>query len=121
MKKFLYRGLPFVAWCAPMVVLAQGNADFSYLTTVLFEVREIIDAAIPFVVGLAVVIFIYTLIRYMNAGGDADKRAEARGIMIWGIVILFVMVSVWGLVRLLGNITNVAPGGAIDRLPGLPS
>jgi hypothetical protein len=63
--------------------------------------------------------FLVGLIRYITAGGDADKRAEARGIMIWGVVILFVMVSVWGLVGILGNLTNVRQESTIPS-PQLP-
>ncbi len=38
----------------------------------------------------------------INAG-DETARTEARNIMIWGIIALFVMVSVWGLVNVLDD------------------
>jgi hypothetical protein len=39
--------------------------------------------------------------------------------MIWGIVALFVMVSVWGLVRFIGNAFNIEQGGSAN-VPTVP-
>ena len=34
---------------------------------------------------------------------DEDKQKEARGVMLYGVIVLFVMVAVWGLVNVLLN------------------
>jgi len=39
--------------------------------------------------------------------------------MIWGLVALFVMVSVWGLVRFIGDAVGVDQGGDIE-VPTVP-
>jgi fumarate reductase subunit D len=67
---------------------------------------------IPFMVSLALLMFIYGVLVYvMNASSD-DKRKEGSKFMLYGIIGLFVMVSVWGLVNILGstfNLTNTMP------------
>ena len=52
-------------------------------------------------------VFIYGLVTYLLSTGDEEKRKEARQVMIWGIIILFVIVVVWGLVAVLENTFNV--------------
>jgi len=64
---------------------------------------NIINKAIPFIIGLAVFIFIIGLIRYVNAGGEEDKIKAARNTIIWGLIIIFVMFSAVGIVNLLNN------------------
>ena len=54
-------------------------------------------------IALAVVFFLVGIVRFMFSAGDVEKRKEGRTMMIYGIIGLFVMVSVWGLVSLLSN------------------
>ena len=41
--------------------------------------------------------------KFILAAGSEEGRKEGRNIMIWGIIALFVIVSVWGLVQVLNN------------------
>lgn len=66
-------------------------------------VTDFINRLIPFIIGVAVLVFIFGLIKYVTAGGDPDKIKEARNTIILGIIIIFIMTSVWGLVRILKN------------------
>ena len=51
-------------------------------------------------IALAVVFFIFEVFMYTIAGGE-DKKKAAKSGMIWEIVGIFIMVSVWGLVAIL--------------------
>ncbi len=93
----------------PAFLFAQ---DFGSVDGALDTVTDFINRLIPFVIGLAVLFFIWGLIKYITAGGDEGSRKEAINTIIWGIVVLFVMVSVWGLVNILVNtfgLENQAP------------
>jgi len=76
---------------------------------------SLINLVIPLVIGIAVFLFLWGLIKYITAGGDYKSTAEARKFMLFGIIALFVMVSVWGLVGILVN-TFFAGGVAIPQL-----
>jgi len=69
----------------------------------------LINSIIPVIIGLAVLLFIIGLVKYITAGGNEDQVTEARGYIIFGIIAIFVMVSVWGLVGILSN--TFFPGG----------
>lgn len=60
----------------------------------------ILSGLVPLIVALAVVFFLYGVQKYILAGASEEKVKEGRNMMIYGIIGLFVMVSVWGLVRL---------------------
>ena len=72
-------------------------------------------------VGIALLGFFWGLAMFIfSAGaGDEGKRAEARSIMIYGVIALFVMVSVWGLVGFLGNTVGITPGQTSGTIPSV--
>ena len=89
------------AFVLPFVTFAQqqgGSNDG--IRHLLGMAAGIIQALIPIVIGLAVLVFIWGVLRYVLNSSDAGK-AEGRTFMLWGIIALFVMVSVWGLVNIL--------------------
>ena len=55
---------------------------------------------IPLLVGVTLLSFFWGLAKFIRAAGDEKKITEGKEFMKWGIVGLFVMVSIWGLVNL---------------------
>ena len=62
---------------------------------------DMINLVIPFVISLALLYFLINIFRLVFASDDSKGRESAKGLIIMGIITLFVMVSVWGLVRIL--------------------
>ena len=62
---------------------------------------------VPLVFALALIVFIWGLFQsFILGGADPEAREKGKGLMLWGIVAFFVMVSVWGLVNILtGTLT----------------
>ena len=56
---------------------------------------------------VATVVFLWGVIRFITAGGDEDKIREGRSLIIWGLIGLFVMVAVWGIVEILGQTLGI--------------
>jgi len=61
----------------------------------------VLDRVVVLIIALALVYFLYGVVRYIGRHGDEKARSEGIMIMTHGIIALFVMVSVWGLVNLL--------------------
>lgn len=94
----------------PLVTFGQGRGGSDFNLTsggIVSNLTEIINRLIPFIIGVAVFIFIVGLIRYVNAGGDEEKRTAARNTIIWGLIIIFVMFSAVGIVNILNNTFNL--------------
>lgn len=71
----------------------------------------IISALLPLIFTLAFVTFIWGVFRFMYSE-DKNKKQEAKNFILWGIIGLFVMVSLWGIIAILGQtfgIRSVVP------------
>ena len=86
---------------APMISLAAVNG----LEGLAATISNLFGLAMPLILSLAVIYFVWSLVNYILKAGE--EKATARDQMIWGIVILFVMVSVWGLVNILSDTVNL--------------
>ncbi len=61
-----------------------------------------VKAAIPLVAFLALLVFFWGLAKFIsNVSGDAKAVDQGKSLMVWGTVALFVMVSIWGILRFL--------------------
>lgn len=65
-------------------------------------VKQILSSASRLLIYLAVLIFLISMLKYVK-GGEQKVINEAKNTIAWGLVILFVMVSVWGLVGIISN------------------
>ncbi len=79
---------------------------------------DLIKIIIPIIGALALWIFFWGLAKFIKNSGSEKAIEEGKDLMIWGIIALFVMVSVYGLVNLL--YASLFGGGSIS-LPGLPT
>jgi len=62
----------------------------------------VISPLVALLIGVAVALFLWGLIKYLRSGlGDKSELEKAKTMMVWGVIVLTVMVSVWGLVGFL--------------------
>ena len=116
------RAAAAIALCAIMAtpLVAEAQQTSTTLFDLLGFVNAIINQAIPVVVSLAFLFFVWGLAKFILLSGDEKRHEEGRNIMIWGIIALFVLVSVWGIVNLVGNLTGIPQANA-PTLPRLPT
>lgn len=70
------------------------------------------NMTIRLLVALSLLVFLWGLAMYMFKGQGSDTaRVEGRKLMLWGIIGLFVMTSVWGLVGILSSILGHTDAG----------
>lgn len=97
----------------------QGQVNGSALLQLLGLAQEIAGRLVPFAVTAAVLVFFYFLIMFIAKADSSDKRSDYLKGMGYSILALFVMVSIWGIIGLLGSILGVGQGGNIP-IPGVP-
>lgn len=97
MKKFV----AIVASMAPAIALAQTSVvtDVNSLSAKLLGILNVVSY---FLVAIGVLWIVWNIVRYVIGGNPEEKSAHGKNI-IWGIVGLFVIVSIWGLVNILTN------------------
>ena len=109
MKRILRSAFPTFLWFIPLGAFANNieiftnpnkNLNFSSLAN---RFRDISNAVIPFLVGLSIVAIVWGIYKYIVSAGDAERVAEGRRVIVYGIVALFIMLGFWGLVMAINN------------------
>jgi len=73
-----------------------ASAQFGQTKEILSNLKYILlTYLIPMAFSLALLYFFYGVAQYVRSAGDKE---EGKKIMWWGVIALFVMSSVWGLV-----------------------
>ena len=125
--KSLLKVSTLLAFASPFIALADVTAvDPSSAATNVqglgSNIASILTTIGTILIAVAFVVFLWGIVQYILAGADEEKRATARNLIIYGIIGLFVMIAVWGVVYLLANVLGVTVGGApgAGQLPGAP-
>lgn len=81
---------------------AVGNLEQKTLQQLVADFIIVASGyVLKILLGLIVLTFMYGLMKYMFKGQGSDTaRTEGRKLMLWGIIGLFVVTSLWGLVAI---------------------
>lgn len=93
----------------------------SYIGRMILEVSNLVKLALPLAVGIALFLFLWGFAMFVF---KEDKKNEGKNRMLQGVIALFVIVSVWGLVALLGQFLGiyvpVETNHGWDTMPSTP-
>lgn len=65
---------------------------------------------VPLAFSLCLLYFFWGMAKYIRMGATSDKAAEeGRRIMIWGVVGLFVALSIWGIISFIQSELKIPP------------
>jgi len=107
-KIIISTGSSIAALSIPFIASAQS------ITSVTTLISALINYSIGILIGVAIIAFFLGLIKYLfKSTGDATEKGKAAKLMIYGIIAIAVMLSIYGLVRLLQNTFGVGNGAAV--------
>ncbi len=112
MKKIYSRALVVGLSVLPSLALAQQG--FVNLSNIVTWIARIIQQLIPVAFGLAILGFFWGLAKYIFSAGNEESKVQGKSIMIWGLVAIFVMASVSGIVRLAQNTLGTTDNSQIQ-------
>jgi hypothetical protein len=115
MKKSALISALFLA--LPLVASAQTAAPLSNVQNLVRTAGNIIGSLIPILIAIAMIVFFWGLIKYIRGSGEGHE--EGKKIMIAGLVSLFIMVCVWGIVIFAANALGIQAGTTAPA-PGIP-
>lgn len=67
------------------------------------KIIGILDWVVVILGGFALLVFLYGVLMYIINSGDESKRKESIQYIVYGVIGLFVIISVWGLVNILSG------------------
>jgi hypothetical protein len=111
MKKIVMSFAALASLLSPVAVLAQvqGVPDTAYVDTWVTKLLDLGQKATTFFMIAATLFFIWTVIAYIREK-DSKEAANKKSAMFRGIIGLFVIVAIWGIVRILAQTFGVTTG-----------
>ena len=91
---------------AAATVALPAFAGAATLLDTLALANTFLNALIGLFITLAIVVFFWGLVKYLVSIGGEEK-SEGLQIMFYGVIAIFVMVSIWGIIRLLQSTFKV--------------
>lgn len=93
----MYRLLPILLLIPMPVCAAQSFSDL------VFKIIDLIGSATTVLVGAAMLLFFVNAARSLwgAKGGDTGEQQKLYDVLLWGVIIIFVMASVWGIIAIL--------------------
>lgn len=87
------------------------------IQTLIQRVGDLVELSIPIVAGLALLGFFWGLAIFVFQNGSEVDAEKGKNIMKWGLIALFIMVSVWGIIGFFQRDLGIQSGGGIIQLP----
>lgn len=113
MKKFIASLIAL----APSVAFAQQITDVNSLT---FKLTNLSNTFLQILIGFAVIFIVWQVIRYIVKAEDPEARKTIGRGIIFGIVGLAIILSIWGLVRILTNTFKTDTTAPTSQYPQNP-
>ena len=75
--------------------------------SLIISAGGIIDQLILVAFSSALALFFWGIAKFILSAGSEEKQSEGKSIMLWGVIALFVMSSIWGIVRFLSQALSI--------------
>lgn len=109
MKYLLERFAVLPMLFLPAIALAQ-NPDTSGPQALVQGALTILNIIVTVLFVVAIAVFGWGIIKLIASAGDPEKRKEAKGILIWGVIAIAVLALLFGLVQYLSTVFGVTQG-----------
>ena len=101
MNTAINKGFLYTLLFTPIFVFAQ---DVSWLEDLFGGVVDVVVDFVPPLIGLALILFVWGLVKYLYRKSDENSVKQAKQFMVWGVVAMFTLVAIWGIVALMQTI-----------------
>ena len=85
------------------ILPAYTYAAITDVQDLLTALLDLFNNLIYVVFSFSLVIFFWGLAKFILNAGDEKTHEDGRHLMFWGIIALFVMTSIWGIIAFLQN------------------
>ena len=84
-----------------------GGAYFTEIKFMINSIHDILNMLIALITAVAIVVFFWGLAMFIRTGAGSKDHTEGRNLMVWGVIALFVMASVYSIVNFIATETGV--------------
>lgn len=86
------------------------------LTGIINMFTDIGLSLIPFLGAVAFLVFVWGIARFIKAAGSEREIKDSKNLIIWGLVGLFILVTIWGIIAFLRGEFGFSGGLGIPQV-----
>ena len=87
---------------APLIHVAYAIASPQYsIPVIISKTTDVVRQIVVVLFILAVVVFAWGIVKMISAAGNTEKVKQAKGILWWGIIGMFVLATIGGIIAFL--------------------
>ena len=94
-------------------VIFPMTAYASQINDILIAMQGTIDIILQIVMTLALVVFIWGIVKLIAAAGNPQKIKDAKQIILWGIIGVAVMAMITGIIAFIQAYLGIPGGGSV--------
>ncbi len=102
----------------PSLALGNPAQTDGEISGVVGELINIANLLYQLVFVLIILAFAYGVLKFIFQ--DGDEKDKGKGFMVWSVVALFVLVSVWGIIQIVQGTLGI-DGSETIRAPAIPT
>jgi hypothetical protein len=87
----------------PKIAHAANSADAVVNSIVPKIVDNIVTPLLELLFVLTILLFVWGLFGFFQGGDDLQKRKDGQQHILWGVIGMFIMISVYGILRLVAS------------------
>ena len=106
-----------------LVQVAAAQQVLNNVETIVTKSSGIIGGGVTgLLMGVTFVVFLISIITFLlkRRSGDDKGLQDAKNMLGWSVIAMFVMVAVWGLVTFISQTFNIGLGGNVKRPEAIP-
>jgi hypothetical protein len=106
-----------------IVGVASAQQVLSNVDNIINKLKEIVSGGVAgLLMSLVFVVFLLSIITFIwkRRSGDDKGMNDAKNMLGWSVIAMFVMVAIWGLVVFLSQTFGVGLGGNVYKPATLP-
>ena len=109
-KKQALASFSLFALLAPAFLFAQAND----VSAAFLGIKEVLNTALYIAYTIVFLAFFWGILKFLSTSSE-EKKKEAMHIMVVSVTIIFIMTSIWGIVKLLQNTLGLS-GTTVNKI-----
>ncbi len=116
LSRFAWLGALLAIIIPGSLIFAQNTGNIVYSTSFIARwlqfFKELLGSLPGILVALAGVVFMVEIVRFILVGkdGKVEEKESIRKHIMWSLVALVVLISFWGIVRLIAGTVGIKTG-----------
>ncbi len=116
LSRFAWLGALLAIIIPGSLIFAQNTGNIVYSTSFIAKwiqfFKELLQSLPGILVALAGVVFMIEVLRFIFTGkdGKVEEKEKIRSHIMWSLVALVILISFWGIVRLIAGTVGIKTG-----------